>query len=438
MYVRLDAEKFAEIVKILDLYVNNHVAKQRRLVAILANVRVMHLRHNLKQEVRCNASKNSEGNNNNKLTCNDECLRLERNRMLALALNINPETHRDDHIPYSNATLSKFQENPKWSQTQERELRIFATDEKEKRLIFKPMKAHERAFIHSLAEDFGFDSESVDPEPHRQVFVFKTPKFVMAPMKTLVQCIRIKQHVMEVSATMPETPKGLSEINIPSNGFLLREPQFGLTVEELRAGISDVVKLSKVSLDVSFLPSEEVALKARPSAQTESEVSLALKTLKPLLSKIVLSKKLAKSITLCTLDASLNVLRTEDESEGKSGGWSEVVSKAAFPRMAPRPRAVGNKSIYTVLGSRVKESQERKKALEAEKKRGKENVVDDWEEEMEKEEEREKAENLAEKTDEPEGSADDNEKTKAVKMHSDDPETPDGGGGESRSSDASV
>lgn len=115
----------------------------------------------LKQEIKCNASKLSEGNSKKSLTCDDECARLARNQRLALALNIDPEAHKDDHIPYSSATLKLFRENVKWAQIQEREFRVFAADESEKRLRFKPMPAHQRQFLHLLSEDFGFDSESM-------------------------------------------------------------------------------------------------------------------------------------------------------------------------------------------------------------------------------------------------------------------------------------
>jgi len=143
------------------------------------------------------ASKTSEGNSKKTLECNDECLKLQRNARLAAALNIDPATHLDDHIPYSTETLDFFKESTKFCQTYEREFRVFASDPKEKRLRFKPMQANQRAFIHALAEDYGLDSESQDPEPHRHVSIFKTPRFVSAPMKTLAQCVRISKPAPE-------------------------------------------------------------------------------------------------------------------------------------------------------------------------------------------------------------------------------------------------
>lgn len=96
-------------------------------------------------------------------------MKLQRNAKLAAALNIDPATHLDDHIPYSQVTLDLFKDSPKFCQQYEREFRVFASDDKEKRMRFKPMQATQRAFIHALAEDFGLDSESQDPEPHRHV-----------------------------------------------------------------------------------------------------------------------------------------------------------------------------------------------------------------------------------------------------------------------------
>lgn len=125
------------------------------------------------------------------LKCDDECLRLQRKQQLAEALNIDSKTHNDDHIPYSDTTLKLFREMSSWAQVQEREFRVFAGSPEEKRLRFKPMPATKRAFLHALAEDYGLDSQSSDPEPHRHICVFKTPRFVSAPNKTLAQCVQI-------------------------------------------------------------------------------------------------------------------------------------------------------------------------------------------------------------------------------------------------------
>ena len=340
----------------------------------------------LKQEIKCNASKTSEGNSKKTLACDDECARLARNQKLALALNIDPEAHKDDHVPYSTDTLKMFRENPKWAQCQEREFRVFAADEHEKRLRFKPMPPHQRTFLHSLSEDFGFDSESMDPEPHRHVAIFKTPRFFMAPMKTLAECIRIRQaEAATLAASEPQ--RRLQSNNEPLNGLLLTHPRFALTIDELRTELSSVLDgVASLAFDISFLPSEEIVIKCRPSSSSTniSSVSIAanLRSIKSSIANLVSLKNLAHGVQLCALDSSLNILRREADDAASNGGWSQVAAKAAAPRMAPRQMAVGEKSVYTVLGSKLKEAKRKR-----EEEKAKEAVVDDWEEEVRKEQE---------------------------------------------------
>lgn len=283
-----------------------------------------------------------------------------------------------------------FRESSKWAQQQERELRVFAAEEGEKRLRFKPMPSHQRSFLHSLAEDFGFDSESMDPEPHRHVAVFKTPRFVMAPMKTLAECIRIRLNAEAAAASAIEEQRRLRSNNEAYNGFLLTLPRFGLTVEELRSEVSAHIDATPgLVFDISFLPSEEIVIKARPATASTnispSSTEAVLKATKPALASSISTKRLAATCQLCTLDPSLNILRRELDASGTTDGWSRVAAKAAAPRTAPKQMGVGKKSVYTVLGSRLKEA--KKKKEEMEKAKAEEPVIDDWEEEVRREEE---------------------------------------------------
>ncbi|MCJ1432063.1 FKBP12-associated protein [Xylographa pallens] len=378
-----DVVKYAEgSSAVVPTFAGSYVTDQEnaRMRASL----VSNLAH-LKQEARCSATKSNEGNSKRTLKCDDECTRLERNRRLALALNIDPEAYKNDHIPYSAATLHMFSEGTKWAQTQEREFRVFAADDTERRLRFKPMPPHHRAFLHSLAEDFGFDSESIDPEPHRHVLILKTPRFVMAPMKTLAECARIRTQEAAVSIASETGQRRHQADNMPFNGFLLAGPRFGLTLDELRTDLAEMLStVPTLSFDISFLPSEEIVLKARPPMGNISTAALdsALRALKPTLASTTTTKALASAVHLCALDASLNILRQEQDA-ASADGWSQVAAKAAVgARAAPRKPAVGIKSSFTVLGSQVKAA--RKKKAEKDKE---ESVVEDWEEEMRRQEE---------------------------------------------------
>ena len=348
----------------------------------------------LKQEMRCNASKTSEGNSKKTLACDDECARLERNRKLALALNIDPDAHKDDHIPYTPDTLKMFQENVKWAQTQEREFRVFANDEHEKRLRFKPMQAHQRAFLHALAEDYGLDSESMDPEPHRHVAIFKTPRFVTAPTKTITECVRVKAALTSSVEATADSSKKHNPSTVPYNGFLLSAPRFGLTVEEVRSDLSPTLSSAHpINFEISFLPTEEIVLKAQNptklSSISDKDFETSLISLKPALAPLINTRHLAATIQLCALDASLNILRREVDDAAANGGWSQVAAKAAAPRRAPVQAAVGAKSVYTVLGSRLAEAKRKREREREEKEREKVLVVDDWEEEEVRREEEE-------------------------------------------------
>lgn len=153
----------------------------------------------LRQERRCGAAKASISKGQvqqhqqspalTPLKCDDECARLERNRSLASALkiDIDPSTTSShggsshitsDNLPYSAETLDRYIQLSSSStlstlQTYESTLHSLATSTTQRSVRFQPAKAPLRAFVHSLAIDWGFATESFDPEPHRHVFVLK-------------------------------------------------------------------------------------------------------------------------------------------------------------------------------------------------------------------------------------------------------------------------
>ncbi|KAJ6120442.1 hypothetical protein N7523_004722 [Penicillium sp. IBT 18751x] len=148
----------------------------------------------LRQQRRCGASKAvmSKGQvqqperlpSLTPLNCDDECTRLERNRSLASALgiDINPSTtvqaFTSSNLPYSTETLDQYVKLASsvplsTLQTYEATLHSLATDPTNRSVRFQPAKSTLRAYSHSLATDWGFNTESHDPEPHRHVFVLK-------------------------------------------------------------------------------------------------------------------------------------------------------------------------------------------------------------------------------------------------------------------------
>ena len=350
----------------------------------------------IKQEAKCNASKNSDGNLKKNLKCDEECARLERNRVLALALNVDP-AHQNDHIPYSDATLNMYQQNSTWAATQEKQLRLFAADPEEKRLRFKPMPRNQRAFIHSLAEDFGMDSESMDPEPHRHVAIFKTPKFVMAPMRTLAECARTRQ-VQQRIAPAP-APAASSSATLrskastmnadPYNAFLILNPRFALTIEELAPIIKSVLATTsfRCELEITFLSDESVALKPPLAARLsipEPDMQAMLESIRAPLSQALNAQSVGK-IQLARLDSTLTVLRKESDV-GPGSGWSQVAASKGIPtRQVQKSTPFGNKGGFAVLSL---SSKKKKKETPVE-------VAEDWEAAEEEEEQKEKTSSIS-------------------------------------------
>lgn len=286
-----------------------------------------------------------------------------------------------------------YQQNATWAATQEKQLRLFAADPDQKRLRFKPMPRNQRAFIHSLAEDFGMDSESMDPEPHRHVAIFKTPKFVMAPMRTLAECARtrqIQQRIAPAPAPAPAPTAALrpkpNNANVdPYNAFLILNPRFALTIEELAPVVKSV--LSKTSfrceLEMTFLPGEVVALKPPLAARLsipEREMQTMLESIQAPLSQALSAQSIGK-IQLARLDSTLTVLRKESDV-GPGSGWSQVAASKGTPlRQVQKSTPFGNKGGFAVLSL---SSKKKKKEAPVE-------VAEDWEAAEEEEEQKEKS-----------------------------------------------
>lgn len=350
-----------------------------------------------KQEARCGASRTGGGNLGKTLPCNDECARLERNRKLAQALQIDQAAHVDggDHIPYSTDTLNLYAESPKWAQTQEREFRVFAASTDEKRLRFKPMQSHQRAFVHALAEDYGLDSESMDPEPHRHVMVWKTPRFVSAPSKTLADALRVRQasRLMVIGANVTDNESQAQKqraaaLSALFNGFVILNPRFGLTVDELRAEVDALVNSNtSLTFDIEFLPNDHVVLKATSRTLTGLELQQMLQDMKAQLAYAINSKGYGVP-ELCAIDQSLNISRKESDNAG-AGGWSKVAAKKAAPRATiGTASTTAANNAFSALGSN-KVTFQKKKPEKVKTKT--EPIVDDWEAAELAEEEMERA-----------------------------------------------
>ncbi|KAF4949281.1 hypothetical protein FGADI_9008 [Fusarium gaditjirri] len=300
------------------------------------------------------------------IRCDEECERLDRNRRLAAALNIDPASHTNDHIPFSDNTLKLYKQMQSWGDAQESQFRVFAANKDEVRLRYEPMKNQSRQFLHLLAEDFGFESKSEDYDIHRSVLVWKSDKFVSAPTKTLAQCVKIRAsqavEAAAAAAIRPPSPPILE--TEPFNALVLTEPRFGLTIEEVNTALEpDLMSLQGFSFKVDFL-NEEVLIKATVSYSaflTPAPMEKSLEILKPRIEQTVRREKLAESVLLCHSDVNGAIHRREVPLRAGTGGWSAVAGRAASKSMsssstpAPEEAKPGRKLL---LGLKKKRPQQ--------------------------------------------------------------------------------
>ncbi|KAM5351727.1 hypothetical protein ACJ41O_004450 [Fusarium nematophilum] len=323
---------------------------------------------NYKKEFRCLASTSNPAPSRPELRCDEECERLDRNRRLAAALNIDPASHTNDHVPFSDNTLKLYKQLSSWGDAQESQFRVFAANPDEVRLRYEPMRNQSRQFLHLLAQDFGFESKSEDYDIHRSVVVWKTDKFVSAPSKTLAQCVKIRAaqaaEAGVAAALRPLSPTPPLESE-PFNGIVLAEPRFGLTIDEATTALaSDLASLQGFSFKVDFL-NDEVLIKATAQYSaflTPAPVEKSLAALKPRIEQTIRREKLAENALLCHTDSSGAVTRREVLRRPGAGGWSAVAGRAASKpsssssTLAPEESAV--KPGRKLLGLKKKKPQQ--------------------------------------------------------------------------------
>lgn len=289
---------------------------------------------NYKKEFKCLASTSNPTPNRPELRCDEECERLDRNRRLAAALNIDPASHTNDHIPFSDDTLKLYKQFPKWGDEQESQFRVFAANKDEVRLRYEPMKNTSRQFLHLLAIDFGFESKSEDHDIHRSVVVWKADKFVSAPPKTLSQSVKIRAaqaaEAAAAAAIRPPSPPVLE--TEPFNALVLLGPRFGLTNDEVNAALTpDLSSLQGFSFKVDFL-NDEVLIKATVAYSaflTPAPLEKGLEILKPRIEQTIRREKLAENVLLCHSDVNGAITRREVPRRAGAGGWSAVAGRAA-------------------------------------------------------------------------------------------------------------
>jgi len=153
-----------------------------------------------------------------KLECNEECFKMERNKRIALALQIrNPDISSKITPKYSDFLRNFVKKDAKFCSNIHDELTKLvklAKESKQKTRLksFDCMNREKRQFIHEYAEHFGCTSESFDAEPKRNVVAtaykekswlpaVSLPDFVFKLKKLTAPTTSVRDEVAPVTLT---------------------------------------------------------------------------------------------------------------------------------------------------------------------------------------------------------------------------------------------
>ena len=143
------------------------------------------------------ATRTEEGILKTNLECNENCSRIERNRRLALALQIeNPELTTKAAPPkYSEILKEMAKKDPHFVRKVHKHLEDLvklAKDSKQKSRShsFEIMNREKRQVVHELAEHFGCTTEAYDAEPKRNVVATAVKGQIWLPTISVVDVVQ--------------------------------------------------------------------------------------------------------------------------------------------------------------------------------------------------------------------------------------------------------
>lgn len=168
-----------------------------------------------------------------RLHCNDECIQIERNRRLALALQIeNPETR--DKLGNASVLFSDFMKDEarkdpnlaKMVHDALTDLVLKAKESKQKSRShsFAPMNREKRQFVHEYCEHFGCQSQSYDDEPKKNIVATAVKGMCFIPPISVLTLVQREQGQKKVpvpvwsrKATAEDSRQGMKKLEKSSS-----------------------------------------------------------------------------------------------------------------------------------------------------------------------------------------------------------------------------
>ncbi|KAF9353929.1 hypothetical protein BGX26_008314 [Mortierella sp. AD094] len=276
---------------------------------------------NLTMESACNASTENVWDGKPRIIkCNDYCLIAERNKRVALALEIEEGSGQPGpRIPdYDSYVLDYALANMEFTLKIEKQLAEWVVDTTKPMLNFPPMKGHRRKFVHELAAHYDVTSESVDVEPYRSVTIRRQLN-TSVPDLLASQACRQKRPTGAATGGATTTVEQLRKpmIKDPVNAIYLHDLAFGLTRSELAAKLAPI--FGNIKYGIRWLTDDDAVLVPHPGSMQMDELEAVLVRLRTGIKAVAAKVNICERVELCWVNKEGEVV-----SHTNVGGGSQT------------------------------------------------------------------------------------------------------------------
>ncbi|KAF9283588.1 FKBP12-associated protein [Linnemannia elongata] len=292
----------------------------------------------LSMDSACNAtSENPWDGKSRMIKCNDYCLIAERNKRVALALDIEEKGEPGPRIPeFDSYVLDYATANMEFTLKIEKQLAEWVADTSKPILYFPPMKGHRRKFVHELAAHYNIVSESVDVEPYRSVTIRRQPN-TSVPDLLASQACRQKRPTSSASTNSVEQLRK-PMIKDPVNAIYLHDLAFGLTRSELAAQLAPI--FGNFKYGIRWLTDDDAVLVPHPGSLQMDELEAVLVRLRTGIKSVAAKGSLCERVELCWVNkegevvSHTNVGGSQARRFFNASQGSQLMKKVVTPKVA--------------------------------------------------------------------------------------------------------
>ncbi|KAG0020152.1 FKBP12-associated protein [Podila clonocystis] len=276
------------------------------------------------------------------IKCNDYCLIAERNRRVALALDIEEGPAPGPRIPeYDAYVLDYASANMEFCLKIEKALAEWVSDVAKPVLYFPPMKGHRRKFVHELAAHYNITSESVDVEPYRSVTIRRLLD-TSVPGLLASQACRQKRTGAVMASSMSSS-SGVEQLRKPQirdpvNAIYLHDLAFGLTRAELAAQLAPV--FGTIKYGIRWLTDDDAVLVPHPGSMQMDELEAVLVRLRAGIKAVAAKSNLAERVELCWVNREGEVTSHTNVGSNQAKRFFNPSSSQLLMHKAAPPKVV--------------------------------------------------------------------------------------------------